>query len=84
MKKWEDDDNDSIYLLTQEEIDYLPTDTVVDVVDGYKIQIKDIKSHDLRHTLEEIGTGIKYTMFGVRDPWNHPCKELFMWFLLKS
>ncbi len=82
MQKWGEE---NYYLLTNEELDRLPNDTIVETPGGSAIAIKDIKplfraeSHLIYRE-----SGIGYVEYGIRDPWNHPLKDLFLVFLLKS
>jgi hypothetical protein len=82
MYRWGEE---NYYLLTNEELDRLPVDTIVENPRGSAISIKDIKpifraeSHLIYRE-----SGIGYVEYGIRDPWNHPLKDLFLVFLLKS
>jgi hypothetical protein len=72
MRSWED----KLYLFTPEEFKQLPDGTEVKSVRGnIKVKGKDIINIDTRYG---------YTPWGVKDPWNHPLKDLFLIFKLKE
>jgi hypothetical protein len=70
MQKWDE----NLYLFTPEEIERIPDGTVLTCIDfGTAIKGKDHIDMDTRYG---------YTAFGVKDPWNHPLKDLFLIFKL--
>jgi hypothetical protein len=74
--------NPDFYCLTLSEIKRLPEDTILESSDG--------KSHLLAGEVESTVTGISgfalsnngelLFNYGIRDPWNHPLKDLFLIF----
>lgn len=68
--------DDKLYLLTPEEFDQVPDGTELTCIDGETaIKGKDTIDQDIR---------FGHIAYGVNDPWNHPLKDLFLCFKLKS
>lgn len=74
MQAWNEH---GLYLFTLEEFDQLPDGTELESImnDKKVIKGKDIISLDNR---------FGYIAYGVKDPWNHPLKDLFLIFKLKE
>ena len=68
MQKWDDD----LYLFTPEELAKIPDGTVLTCIDGEE----SVKGKD--HI--DMDTRFGCTAYGVKDPWNHPLKDLFLIF----
>jgi hypothetical protein len=74
MTRW--DEHSDLWLFTPDELDQLPSGTeVVSNLGKRKIKGQDELNNDVRWGL---------TAWGIYDPWNHPLKELFTFFQLKS
>lgn len=72
MAPWDD----KLYLFTPEEYEQLPDGTELTCINGETaIKGKDTIDQDTRFGL--LG-------YGVKDPWNHPLKDLFLVFKLKQ
>ena len=70
MQKWDDE----LYLFTPEELDRIPDSTVLTSINNKNyIKGKDYLDDDTR---------FGHTAYGVKDPWNHPLKDLFLIFKL--
>lgn len=70
MLHWDSD----LYLFTPEELQRIPIGTeLTSVTDQKKPMSLDLVDGDTRYG---------YTAYGVRDPWNHPLKDLFLIFKL--
>lgn len=74
MHKWDDEPcpADELYLFTPEELDRIPDGTVLSCINGKNY----IKGKD--HIDDDTRFG--HTAYGVKDPWNHPLKDLFLIF----
>ena len=72
MHKWSDEDN--LYLFTPEELARIPEGTVLTCID--------MENYTKGKDHIDMDTRYGYTAFGVRDPWNHPLKDLFLIFKL--
>lgn len=70
MVPWED----GLYLFTQEEYDRLPIGTVLTCISGAEVT----KGIDV----VDADTRFGYLAYGVKDPWDHPLKHLFLMFKL--
>jgi hypothetical protein len=67
-----------LYLFTIEEFNQLPDGTALESISGatkYYVKGTDAIDQDTR---------FGYMAFGVKDPWNHPLKNLFLTFQLKQ
>lgn len=73
MQLWNED---GLYLFTREEYNQLPDGTELTSING-KLKTKGIDYIDM-----DVRSG--YIAYGVQDPWNHPLKDLFLIFTLKS
>jgi len=73
MQLWNED---GLYLFTREEYNQLPDGTELTSING-KLKTKGIDYIDM-----DVRFG--YIAYGVQDPWNHPLKDLFLIFTLKS
>jgi hypothetical protein len=72
MVFWED----GLYLFTPEEFDQLPDGIELFSINGHSaIKGKDYIDQDVRYG---------HLAFGVKDPWNHELKNLFLLFKLKQ
>ena len=70
MQKWDE----NLYLFTPEELSRIPEGTVLTCIDTENyVKGKDHLDDDTR---------FGHTAYGVRDPWNHPLKDLFLIFKL--
>ena len=70
MVKWDD----KLYLFTPDEFEQLPDGTELTCINNTKA----IKGVD---TIDQ-DTRFGYLAYGVKDPWNHPLKDLFLIFKL--
>ena len=73
MQLWSEE---GLYLFTPDEYEQLPDGYELTCIDGSK----EVKGKDYI----DMDTRFGYTAFGVRDPWNHPLKDLFLIFILKE
>lgn len=72
MAPWDEE----LFLFTPEEYDQLPDGIELTSIGGdTKVKGKDYIDMDTR---------FGHTAFGVKDPWNHPLKNLFLIFKLKQ
>jgi hypothetical protein len=70
MGRWDE----KLFLFTPEELNKIPDGTVVSCIDGRDyVKGTDILDDDIR---------FGYTAYGVKDPWNHELKNLFLTFKL--
>lgn len=68
MEKWDKD----LYLFTPEELARIPDGTVLTSINNKNcVKGKDYIDDDTR---------FGHTAYGVKDPWNHPLKDLFLIF----
>ena len=74
MQLWSEETN--VYLFTPEEYEQLPSGFELTCIDG-STAIKSIDKVDG-------DTRFGHLAFGVKDPWNHPLKDLFLVFKLKQ
>ena len=72
MAPWDDE----LFLFTPEEYEQLPDGIELTCIDG-DIVVKGVDKIDM-------DTRFGHTAFGVKDPWNHPLKHLFLVFKLKQ
>ena len=70
MQRWDD----TLYLFTPEELARIPDGTVLTCIDGEE----SVKGKDYI----DMDTRFGCTAYGVKDPWNHPLKDLFLIFKL--
>lgn len=75
MVKWDDDKE--LYLFTPEEFEKLPDGFVLTSINGIKTYVKGVDRIDQ-------DTRFGHLAFGVKDPWNHPEKNLFLTFVLSQ
>jgi hypothetical protein len=75
MIKWSDEDD--LYLFTPEEFEKLPNGFQLSGISGVGTYVKGVDSIDQ-------DTRFGYLAFGVKDPWNHPEKNLFLTFVLSE
>lgn len=68
MQKWDKD----LYLLTPDELAKIPNDTVLTCISGKNVIVGKDKI--------DLDTRFGCTAYGIRDPWNHPLKDLFLVF----
>jgi len=73
MLLWSDED---LYLFTPEEYEQLPDGCELTSIDGST----EVKGKDYI----DMDTRFGHIAFGVKDPWNHPLKNLFLVFKLKQ
>jgi hypothetical protein len=71
MMQW----NQDLWLLTQAEFDQLPNGTELVCINGNTV----VKGQDRIDT----DTRAEHLAHGVRDPENHPLRDLFLIFMLK-
>lgn len=72
MREWDD----NLYLFTPDEFNQLPDGIELTALDNSTVvKGKDKIDQDVR---------FGHLAFGVIDPWNHPLKDLFLLFKLKS
>jgi hypothetical protein len=64
-----------LYLFTVEEFNKLPDGTVLESISGIGTYVKGVDKIDQ-------DTRFGYLAFGVKDPWNHPLKDMFLLFAL--
>jgi hypothetical protein len=76
MHPWEDNGSGRLYLFTEAEFNKLPDGIVLESIMGDKV----IKGKDYIDLDQRFG----YLAYGVRDPWNHPEKHLFLIFVLSQ
>lgn len=70
--------NEELWLFTPEEYEQLPDGTeLYSVMSGDKIKIKGKDYIDM-------DTRWGHIAYGVKDPWNHPLKDMFLVFKLKQ
>ena len=70
--------NEELYLFTPEEFEQLPDGTeLYSIMSEDKPVIKGIDKIDM-------DTRWNHIAYGVKDPWNHPLKDLFLVFKLKQ
>lgn len=74
MQKWSEEGNNSLWLLTPDEFDRLPDGTMLDCINGKQFE----KGKDEI----DLDTRFGHIAFGVRDPFNHELKDLFLIFKL--
>ena len=72
MQPWDEE----LYLFTPEEVEQIPDGTELYSIMG-KSAVKGKDTIDL-------DTRFGHTAYGVKDPWNHPLKNLFLVFKLKQ
>ena len=72
MTPWDQE----LYLFTPEEYEQLPDGIELTCIDGDTV----VKGKDYI----DMDTRFGHTAFGVKDPWNHPLKDLFLVFKLKQ
>ena len=72
MAPWDEE----LYLFTPEEVEQIPNGTELYSIMGMCA----VKGKD---TID-LDTRFGHTAFGVKDPWNHPLKDLFLVFKLKQ
>lgn len=76
MMIWDNEEINSLYLFSLNEYKELPYGTELESIFGHKkIVGKDEISLDIRGN---------YIAYGVRDPFNHQLKDLFLTFQLKQ
>lgn len=73
MAPWNEE---GLFLFTPEEYEQLPDGTELTCIDGETV----VKGRDYIDMDIRFG----HTAFGVKDPWNHPLKDLFLIFKLKQ
>lgn len=73
MAPWDDE----LFLFTPEEYEQLPDGIELTCIDG-DIVVKGVDKIDMDTRFGH------HTAFGVKDPWNHPLKHLFLVFILKQ
>ena len=74
MHEWEEED--SLWLFTKEEFDQLPDGIELTSISGDQcVKGKDYIDMDIR---------FGYMAYGVKNPWEHPLKDLFLIFELKK
>lgn len=70
MQRW----NDELFLFTREEFKQIPDGTVLTSINGCAcIKGTDVIDDDTRFS---------YMAYGIKDPWNHELKHLFLMFKL--
>lgn len=74
MILWSEETN--LYLFTPDEYEQLPDGFELICIDGSK----EVKGTDK----VDMDTRLGHIAFGVKDPWNHPLKDLFLVFKLKE
>jgi len=74
MQKWSNEDSNPLWLITKEEFDRLPTGIELECINGKKY-VKGIDNID-------DDTRYGHLAYGVRDPFNHKEKDLFLIFKL--
>ena len=67
---------DSLFLFTQEEFDQLPDGTELISISGNQC----VKGKDYI----DMDTRFHHIAYGVKNPWEHPLKDLFLIFELKK
>lgn len=74
MQKWEDEGDNSLWLITEAELNQLP--------DG--IELEDIGGGKSTKGIDDIDTDTRggHLAYGVRNPYNHKEKDLFLMFLI--
>lgn len=74
MIKWEDEDENSLWLLTPEELTKVP--------DGTKLECINKKMYTVG--VDRIDDDIRYghLAYGVRNPFNHKLKDIFLLMIL--
>jgi len=76
MQLWSKDSG--LYLFTPEEFEKLPDGIALESISGFtKYYVKGVDKID-----QDIRFG--YLAYGVKDPWNHPEKHLFLTFILSE
>jgi hypothetical protein len=71
MQLWNED---GLYLFTPEEYERLPDGTELSCIDN-SVAVKGTDKIDM-------DTRFYHIAYGVKDPWNHPLKDLFLIFKL--
>lgn len=74
MRRWSAESD--LHLFTKEEYDQLPDGIELTCIDNETV----IKGKDY----VDLDTRFGYIAFGVKDPWNHLLKDLFLTFKLKQ
>lgn len=74
MVRWDDVGQNSLWLLTKEEFDRLPSGIELESIMGERV-VKDKDYIDM-------DTRVNHIAYGVRDPFNHREKDLFLIFKL--
>jgi hypothetical protein len=70
LNKWEDNGENSLWLLTPDELTKIPDGTVLECINGKKYTVGiDIIDDDTR---------FGYLAYGVRNPFNHEHKDIFL------
>ena len=75
MIRWDSADN--LFLFTPEEFEKLPDGITLSSISGIKTYVKGVDRFDQ-------DTRFGYLAYGVKDPWNHPEKDLFLTFVLSE
>ena len=76
MTPWDDEGINTLWLFTPDEFKTLPDGTELTCIDG-EVSVKGSDDIDL-------DTRFGHIAYGVRDPWNHALKDMFLVFKLKS
>lgn len=76
MNKWDDEGKDSLWLFTENEFHRLPDGIVLECIDGDKVT-KGVDEIDM-------DTRFGHIAFGVRHPFEHEYRNLFLTFVLSQ
>ena len=74
MQRWNDEGSDSLWLITEEELNRLPDGIILECIDG-KSYVKGADDIDLDSRFGHLA-------YGVRRPYEHAEKDLFLMFAL--
>ena len=74
MQRWDDKGHESLWLFTPEEMTKVPDGTILETIGG-EFVVKGVDRID-----DDVRFG--HLAYGVRDPFNHEHKDIFLLFLI--
>lgn len=74
MRRWDDKGDDTLWLITPEELTKIPNGAILDCVNGkqYTVGVDDI----------DLDVRFGHLAYGIRNPFNHELKHIFLLFAL--
>lgn len=76
MHRWDDKGDDTLWLITPEELTKIPNGAILDCIDGkqYTVGVDEI----------DLDTRRGHLAYGIRNPFNHELKHIFLLFALSQ